>query len=98
MEPLVTRISRISEMERIFDILLSHDAVAIRRDPILARMLRQLMAYYESSQWLEDYRFDEQGGLPSDLKRGVLSQDGIYNLLLDLENAEAPLDNSEPTC
>ena len=32
-------------------------------------------------QLLEDYEMDEQGMLPPDLKRGVLSQDGIYNLL-----------------
>ena len=30
-----------------------------------------------------EYRADETGKLPPDLKRGVLSEDGIWNLLFD---------------
>ena len=44
-------------------------------------MLRQLSDYYGSPEWKRDYAADEAGLLPSDLKRGVLSEDGIYNLL-----------------
>ena len=40
-----------------------------------------LLDYYENGQWLRDYRLDEQGLLPSDLKRGILSEDGFYNYL-----------------
>ena len=29
----------------------------------------------------KDFELDEEGKLPADLKRGVLSEDGIYNLL-----------------
>lgn len=42
---------------------------------------RLLDYYYTSGQWLEDYEADEQGLLPQDLKRGVLSQDALYDLL-----------------
>jgi hypothetical protein len=45
--------------------------------------LEQLIAYYESPQWLADYDADSAGLLPSDLKRGVLSEDAVYNLLAD---------------
>lgn len=45
--------------------------------------LKQLTAYYESPQWLADYDADCAGLLPSDLKRGVLSQDAVYNLLAE---------------
>ena len=38
------------------------------------------MNYY-GSNWLKDYEDDESGKIPKDLKRGVLSQDAIYNLL-----------------
>ena len=31
----------------------------------------------------EDYEADEAGQVPTDLKRGVLSEDGLYNLLHD---------------
>lgn len=45
--------------------------------------LEALTRYYESPQWLEDYDADSAGLIPSDLKRGVLSQDAVYNLLAD---------------
>lgn len=41
----------------------------------------ELLDYYFGGQWLEDYQADERGELPQDLKRGVLSQDGLWNLL-----------------
>ena len=40
-----------------------------------------LIDYYESGQWLKDYEVDERGQLPRNLKRGVLSQDGLWELL-----------------
>lgn len=43
--------------------------------------IQKLEAYYTSRQWKEDYAMDEEGKLPENLKRGVLSQDGIWNLL-----------------
>ena len=39
--------------------------------------------YYGSGEWKQDYADDEAGLLPTDLKRGVLSEDGIWNLLSD---------------
>ena len=73
MEQLKTVISRIREMETRFDRLLKNSA---REDD-----LKILLDYYENGQWLRDYRLDEQGLLPPDLKRGVLSEDGFYNYL-----------------
>ena len=49
-----------------------------------------LKEYYESGLWLSDYEADERGELPADLKRCVLSQDGLYNLLNDIETKDAP--------
>ena len=40
-----------------------------------------LAEYYDSGLWLSDYEADERGEIPKDLKRGVLSQDGLYDLL-----------------
>lgn len=42
-----------------------------------------LESYYGSDDWKQDFADDEQGLLPQDLKRGVLSEDGIWNLLTD---------------
>ena len=41
--------------------------------------------YYGSEEWRQDYADDEAGLLPADLKRGVLSEDGIWNLLTDCQ-------------
>ena len=43
--------------------------------------LKALSEYDGSDAWKRDYAADEAGLLPKDLKRGVLSEDGIYNLL-----------------
>ena len=72
MEHLDEAIRRIQRMEEIFD--------AVQAD-LDHPSLGELVRYYEGGQWLRDYELDEQGLLPKDLKRGVLSQDGIYNLL-----------------
>ena len=42
---------------------------------------QELTDYYFGGQWLADYQADERGELPADLKRGVLSEDGVWNLL-----------------
>ena len=43
--------------------------------------LRILAEYYGSDEWKQDFADDEAGRLPKDLKRGVLSEDGLWNLL-----------------
>ena len=46
-----------------------------------AELLGELSEYYGSAAWKRDFAADEAGLLPQKLKRGVLSEDGIYNLL-----------------
>ena len=43
----------------------------------------QLDKYYGSDVWRQDFADDEAGLLSEELKRGVLSEDGIWNLLAD---------------
>ena len=43
--------------------------------------IQKLSDYYGSKQWRKDFEADEQGLYPEDLQRGVLSEDGVYNLL-----------------
>ncbi|MBQ8996245.1 MAG: DUF4298 domain-containing protein [Oscillospiraceae bacterium] len=45
--------------------------------------LAELSDYYQADVWMSDYEDDESGLLPPELKRGVLSEDGIYNVLTD---------------
>lgn len=65
-------IERVEHYERLFD------EAAISLDP---EKLAALDAYYSSGLWRDDYEADERCELPPDLKRAVLSQDGLYDLL-----------------
>lgn len=66
------RVERIKRMEAVYDRL----HIAFDRE-----LFTELRAYYEGGAWLSDYLSDERGELPPDLKRGVLSQDGVWELL-----------------
>ena len=80
------QIARIRAMERHLD----HASQAVMRlsaaldDYVEAQeALHELETYYGSDLWKQDFADDEAGRLPADLKRGVLSEDGIWNLLED---------------
>ena len=44
-----------------------------------------LREYMESGQWKADFEADERGEIPADLERGVLSEDGLYDLLGEVD-------------
>ena len=73
-------------MEACFDALLA----AVEKDPssVDKKLLRTLTGYYDGGKWRQDYELDEMGYLPPSLKRGVLSEDGVDNLLDLLASAE----------
>lgn len=74
----------ISKMEEIFDeITAAQDSLKRTIDEYksLQDKVRRLEEYYTSDQWKEDLAMDEHGEIPADIKRGVLSEDGIYDLL-----------------
>ena len=75
---------RINKMEQIFD--RANQTVyefekAFENYKSIQSDLQKLEAYYSGALWKEDFASDESGILPPGLKRGVLSEDGIYNLL-----------------
>ena len=72
-------IERVRRMEHCFDTL--QQMAAENPDAIDQALLGALRVYYEGGQWLRDYTLDEQGCFPVDLKRGVLSQDAVYDFL-----------------
>ncbi len=45
--------------------------------------IEELEAYLGSEEWCRDREDDEAGRLPQDLRRGVLSEDGIYNVIME---------------
>ncbi|MBQ4640559.1 MAG: DUF4298 domain-containing protein [Clostridia bacterium] len=83
MEKRLQRIRRMEEkMEKALSLL--HEAEEKGcPSPALQAVMEELDAYYTSPLWMEDFQADEQGLLPRDMKRGILSQDGLWNLLSD---------------
>ena len=80
-------IKRVMYMESVFDEVQNALAEGVDiEDALLQEKIEILIQYYESEQWKNDYSADERGELPADLKRGVLSEDGVYNLLNDIDS------------
>ena len=78
------QLERIRYMEQLFDFVIEARKEQTISQDKKARILeatRILAEYYESKEWKQDFADDEAGLLPKDLKRGVLSEDGLWNLL-----------------
>lgn len=85
---------RIERIRRMEDILRRGEDMARRLDAALTEYealrpeLRDLDAYYGGPDWRDDLAADEAGELPAELRRGVLSEDGAYDLMTDLRALE----------
>ena len=82
----MTQIERIRHMEQHLDTAnaaITELNAALDRYIAAQDQIHALAGYYDGGDWREDYEADEAGILPADLKRGVLSQDALYDLLSD---------------
>ena len=82
----MTQTERIKYYEGILDKAVKAEAEltpALEKYRELIPLLRELEAYYVGDEWKRDFESDEKGLLPKDLKRGVLSEDAVYNVLED---------------
>ena len=80
------RVSRIEQMERCFDAAraaLDDLDAALQRYAEAEKDIDALAWYYDGGQWRNDFEADEAGLLPATLKRDVLSEDGLWDLLTD---------------
>lgn len=83
-----TLIDRIKKMEQLMDEVQKIHAETperIAENIEVQEMISTLEEYLGSGQWLRDYECDERGQLPARLKRGVLSQDALYDLLTGIK-------------
>ncbi|MBQ5952103.1 MAG: DUF4298 domain-containing protein [Lachnospiraceae bacterium] len=87
----MAQIERVRHMEEAYDNALA----AVKRmqealDAYEASLdgIEELQDYIAGS-WQRDYEDDEAGKFPADLKRGVLSQDGLYDMLAENEEVIA---------
>ncbi len=75
---------RVTEYEHILDRAQQTAAQlesALRAYEEIQDEVKALETYYAGPEWKEDFAADEQGMFPDTLKRGVLSEDAVYNLL-----------------
>lgn len=88
MKRIEETIARVQKMERYFDEItevLRLNPKLLQGDASIREKLEELIVYYEGGLWMHDYECDERGELPKDLKKGVLSEDGLYNLLTEVD-------------
>lgn len=77
---------RIKEMELRMDrasAAVMEFSAALDKFEAIKDDIARLDAYYGSSYWHRDFDDDQAGLLPEGLRRGVLSEDGLWNLLSD---------------
>lgn len=84
LDEVVSRVKLMEQyMDEVLEILKKHPETMKENAEVQAK-ITALENYQESGQWMKDYECDERGELPYDLKRGVLSEDMLYNLLCDV--------------
>ncbi len=78
------QIERIQYMEQLLDFVIKarkEQNINQKKSARIQEATRILAEYYASDEWKQDFADDEAGRLPKDLKRGVLSEDAIWNVL-----------------
>jgi len=83
------QIDRIKEMESYLDEVT--EAVKGLSDALtdylaVREKYYKLEEYYESEKWMEDFEADEAGKIPKRIKRGVLSEDTLFDLITEHEH------------
>lgn len=84
MNNCTINIQRVIKMERLFCQVLrlkSKHPRTLAEQRAMRQSLAVLASYYSSREWKEDFAADEAGLFPRSLKRGILSEDGLWNLL-----------------
>lgn len=80
----MNRIERITKMESNLDVSIeavNELSAALDKYEAAQKAWKELLDYYGSNRWMSDFEADEAGKLPPELKRGVLSEDTVYDLI-----------------
>lgn len=91
----MTQEERIEQMEALFD--KSNEVLEQLKQSVGAFLsiqptIEELANYYRSD-WRTDFEADEKGKLPAGLKRGVLSEDGLWELLEEYQRLKDSLED-----
>ena len=82
----MTQVERIKAMEKCLEeskAAIEEMSAALAAYEAAQKSYRKLCDYYGSGKWLKDYEDDEKGKLPKNLKRGVLSEDAVYDVITE---------------
>lgn len=82
----MNQIERIKRMERNLNDAIK--AISDLQDALnhyidTSEQIEELSVYYGSKEWFQDFEDDRKDEIPKNLNRGVLSEDGIHNMLVD---------------
>lgn len=94
------QIQRINHYEQILneaESILRREDISEELMSVLSGKIEELSDYYGSDEWKADFADDEAGLLPDDLPRGILSEDGIYNILENYRKIETEISFSNKT-
>ena len=75
------QIERISKMEERLNKVIQELSTALEKYQSVRNDIQILNEYLGSKEWHNDLKADEDGLLLQNLKRGVLSEDGIWNTI-----------------
>ena len=87
----MNQIERIQYLENLLDYVIKarkEQNINPQKSARIQEAIRILAEYYANDDWKRDFADDEAGILPKDLKRGVLSEDGIWNVLSSEESEQ----------
>ena len=88
------QIERIKKMEALLDEAekaVREFAQAQEQYLAVQNKIKELEQYYQGPDWRQDFEDDSDGKLPSELKRGVLSEDAVYDLLMENDELMATI-------
>ncbi|MBR6472429.1 MAG: type II 3-dehydroquinate dehydratase [Firmicutes bacterium] len=83
---ILTAYDRVRHMEEIMDRVAEAIANGSGRQGI-EEDIKTLENYYET-KWRADFEMDEEGVFPKEMKRGILSEDGLYDILTEASRKE----------
>lgn len=91
----MTQTERVALMESYLDeanLAMKNFSDSLERYLNVQSKIHELSEYYSNGEWRQDFEDDEAGKIPHDIKRGVLSEDALYDFLTEnddlLEHAE----------
>ena len=85
----MTQTERIALMESYLDesnAAMKNFSESLERYLNVQSKIHELSEYYSNGQWRQDFEDDEAGKIPGNIKRGVLSEDALYDFLTENDN------------